>query len=83
MVVEVLLRQLPIPAVVLPDIGLGVAMEIVLWGLGVHFKSSKLYFDTCKSLFGFLVVGLHGVIDEVFVVEGLLKLPIYRREVGV
>ena len=32
-VAEVLLRQLPVPVVVLPDTGLGVAMGIALWGL--------------------------------------------------
>ena len=30
--VGVLLWWLPVPAVVLPDIGLGVAVRIVLWG---------------------------------------------------
>ena len=32
-VAEVLLRQLPVPVVVLPDTELGVAMGIALWGL--------------------------------------------------
>ena len=36
-VAEVLLQQRPVPAVVLPDIGLGVAVGIVLWGLGGSF----------------------------------------------
>ena len=35
--VEVLLRQLPVPAVVLSDIGLSVAVGIVLWGLAGSF----------------------------------------------
>ena len=32
-VVEVLLRQLPVPVVALPDTGLGVTAGIALWGL--------------------------------------------------
>ena len=59
-----------------------------LWGLyygslGIHSKPGKLYFDTCKSLFKFLVVGSHGLVDEVLIVEGLLEVPIYACEVGV
>ena len=37
MVAEVLLQRLPVPAVVLPDIGLGVAVMIVLWELADSF----------------------------------------------
>ena len=33
LVAEVLLQQLPVPVVALPDTGLGVAVGIVLWGL--------------------------------------------------
>ena len=32
-VAEVLLQQLPVPVVALPDTGLGMAVGIVLWGL--------------------------------------------------
>ena len=38
-VAEVLLQLLPVPAVVLLDIGLGVALAIVLWGLGDSFRA--------------------------------------------
>ena len=38
-VAEVLLQRLLVPAVVLLDIGLGVAMGIVLWGLGGVFQA--------------------------------------------
>ena len=38
-VAEVLLQQLLIPSVVLPDIGVAVAMGIVLWGLGGLFQA--------------------------------------------
>ena len=38
MVAEVLLQQLPVPAVAQHDIGLGVAVGIVLWGLGGSFQ---------------------------------------------
>ena len=38
-VAEVLLMRLPVPAVVLPDIGLGVAVEIVLEELGDSFPA--------------------------------------------
>ena len=35
---EVVLWQLPVPAVVLPVIALGLAVGIVLWGLGDSFQ---------------------------------------------
>ena len=38
-VAAVLLQRLPVPAVVLPDIGLGVAVEIVLGELGGSFPA--------------------------------------------
>ena len=38
MVVEVLLHRLPVPALVLPDIGPSVGMEIVLSGLEGSFQ---------------------------------------------
>ena len=37
MVVYVLLQQLPVPAVVLPDTALDIAVGIVLWGLAASF----------------------------------------------
>ena len=40
-------------------------------------------FDTCKLLFVYLVAGFHDVVDEVLMVEGLLEVPIYAREVAV
>ena len=33
LVAEILLRQLPVPVVALPNIGFGVAVGILLWGL--------------------------------------------------
>ena len=39
MVAEVLLQQLPVPGVALPDIGFGKATRIVLWWLGVSFPA--------------------------------------------
>ena len=39
MVAEVLLRRLPAPAVVLPDIGLVMAVGIVQWELGGSFQA--------------------------------------------
>ena len=62
--------------------------SVWLWGLyhgglGVHFKPSKLCFDTCKSLFEFLVAEFHSVVDEILIVQGLLEVPIYLPEVGV
>ena len=62
-VAEVLLRRLPAPAVLLPDIELSVAMRIVLWGLGCSFQPWQVVLDTCKLLFAFLVAGFHAVID--------------------
>ena len=41
-VVEVLLQQLSIPAVVLPDIGLSVPVGIVLWGLVGSFQALQV-----------------------------------------
>ena len=83
MVAEILLQRLPVPAVVLPDIGPGVAVGIVLGELGVHSQFGKLCFDVCKSLFQFLVAGFHGVIVEVPVIEGLFEVIISACEVGV
>ena len=82
-VAEVLLMRLPVPAVVLPDIGLGVTVGIVLAELGGSFPAWQVVLDTCKSLFRFLMAGFHNVVDEVLIIEGLLEVPIYVREVGV
>ena len=82
-VAEVLLMRLPVPAVVLPDIGPGMAVGIVLAELGGSFPAWQVVLDTCKSLFRFLMAGFHGVIDEVLVIEGLLEVPICAYEVGV
>ena len=43
-VAEVLLQRLLVPTVVLPDIGLGVAVEIVLWQLGGSFPAWQVVF---------------------------------------
>ena len=47
-----------------------------------HSKLAKLCFDTCKSLFEFLVAGFHDAVDEVTIVKGILEVLIYIREVG-
>ena len=39
---EVLLQRLPVPAVVLHDIELGVVVGIVLWGLGGSFRALQV-----------------------------------------
>ena len=62
--------------------------SVWLWGLyygdlDVYSKPDKLCFETCKSLFGFLVVGFHVVEDSILIIEGFLEVPIYVREVGV
>ena len=45
MVVEVLLLQLPVPPVALPDIGLSVAVGIVLWRLGGSFRACQVVLE--------------------------------------
>ena len=46
MVAEVLLRRLPVPAVVLPKIVLGVAVGIVLWELADSFLAWLVVFHS-------------------------------------
>ena len=49
--------------------------ELYYSSLGLHPKSCKLYFDTCKSLFGDHVAGFSVVVDEILAVEIFFRSP--------
>ena len=79
----VLRQWLLAPTVVLAGAEYGMVVRWYYGGLGWHFKSCKLLFDTYKVLFEYQVVVLHLVIDKVFIVKRFFKILIYTFEVGV
>ena len=82
-VMGVVVWQLPVPAVVLPDPGLCVAAGNVLWWLAGSFLVWLVVLPYLRRVVQISDGGFDSIIVEILVAKGLLVVHIRWHEVGI